>query len=112
PQVIGAILAAAWLGAGARKIALRFIADAAMRPGVMPEGLEVVRLYQGRPGARPPIAGRSNGDGDTSAAEDWRGRPAEPRWGRGSAGRWRSSATTSNGGSAASCVSRIPTTGA
>lgn len=88
PQVIGAVMAAAWLGPTSRKVALRFVEAAIARPGVMPEGLEVRRLFEGRPGLRPPLAGTGrngigpNGSAPTGAAmaDEWRGVPSERRW--------------------------------
>jgi len=79
PQVIGAIMAAAWLGPTSRAIALRFVEAAIARPGVLPEGLEVRRLLEGRPGLRPPLPGRSAATG-APVADEWRGVPAERRW--------------------------------
>jgi hypothetical protein len=78
PQVIGAIMAAAWLGRSASRIALRFVETAIARPGVLPEGLEVRRLFQGRPGLRPPLPGRTTTG--APVADEWRGIPAERRW--------------------------------
>jgi hypothetical protein len=78
PQVIGAIMAAAWLGPTSRKVALRFVETAIGRPGVMPEGLEVRRLFEGRPGLRPPLPGTTRTGAPTS--DEWRGVPSERRW--------------------------------
>ena len=78
PQVIGAIMAAAWLGPTSRKVALRFVETAIGRPGVMPEGLEVRRLFEGRPGLRPPVPGTTR-TGATKT-DEWRGVPSERRW--------------------------------
>jgi hypothetical protein len=79
PQVIGALMAASQLPASGRSVAFRFVDVALARPGVLPEGLEVVRRYHGLPGARPPdpgtatrIAGATN--------NDWGGVPSERRW--------------------------------
>jgi hypothetical protein len=81
PQVIGALMAAAQLPASPRKIAFRAVDVAVARPGVLPEGLEVRRLYEGVPGVRPPMAG-TNGGGGSAGPNDsaWRGVPAERRW--------------------------------
>ena len=57
PQVIGAIMAAAQLPPSGRSVAFRFVDAALARPGVLPEGLEVRRLYEGLPGVRPPPPG-------------------------------------------------------
>ena len=78
PQVIGAIMAAAWLGPTSRQIALRFVEAAIARPGVPPEGLDVRRLFEGRPGLRPPMPGRTATGAPIS--DEWRGVPAERRW--------------------------------
>jgi hypothetical protein len=78
PQVIGAIMAAAWMSPTARTVALRYVDAAVARPGVMPEGLEVVRLFHGRPGVRPPLAGARGGD--PAPVDEWRGIPSERRW--------------------------------
>jgi hypothetical protein len=82
PQVIGAVMAASWMGPTGRKVALRFVEAAIARPGVMPEGLEVKRLFEGRPGIRPPLPGAvPNANGDAPVAGDeWRGVPSERRW--------------------------------
>jgi hypothetical protein len=80
PQVIGAIMAASWMGPTGRKVALQFVEAAIARPGVMPEGLEVRRLFEGRPGMRPPLPGAAP-NGDTApAGDEWRGVPSERRW--------------------------------
>jgi hypothetical protein len=78
PQVIGAIMAAAWMGPTARKVALRFVEAAIARPGVLPEGLEVRRLFEGRPGLRPPMPGTTRNG--AVVADEWRGVPSERRW--------------------------------
>jgi hypothetical protein len=84
PQLIGAIMAAAWLPPSGRRVALRFVDAAIARPGVLPEALEVVRLWEGRPGVRPPGPGHVAAVGGRAAAmgaaDDWRGIPAERRW--------------------------------
>jgi hypothetical protein len=81
PQLIGAIMAASWLPPSGRKVALRFVEAALARPGFMPEGLEVRRLWEGRPGARPPAPGRTaSAHGAPDPGEDWRGIPSERRW--------------------------------
>jgi hypothetical protein len=81
PQVIGAIMAASWMGPTGRKVALKFVESAIARPGVMPEGLEVRRLFEGRPGIRPPLPGAvRNGDRAPEAGDEWRGVPSERRW--------------------------------
>ena len=84
PQVIGAIMAASWMGPTGRKVALKFVEAAIARPGVMPEGLEVRRLFEGRPGIRPPLPGAvADGNGGLPAAgagDEWRGVPSERRW--------------------------------
>ena len=78
PQLIGAVMAAVTLPTqDARRLALRAIEAAVTRPGVLPEGLIVRRLYEGVPGARPIAPGaRANGDG----LDPWRNVPAERRW--------------------------------
>jgi hypothetical protein len=81
PQVIGALMAAARLAESGRTVAFRFVDAALARPGVLPEGLEVRRRFQGLPGMRPPrpgtaaIAG-SPGDG----LGEWVGVPSDRRW--------------------------------
>jgi hypothetical protein len=80
PQVIGAIMAASWMGPTGRKIALRFVESAIARPGVMPEGLEVRRLYEGRPGIRPPLPGAAPDETTRVEGDEWRGVPSERRW--------------------------------
>jgi hypothetical protein len=77
PQVIGAIMAAAALPPSARRVALRFVDAAVARPGLLPEGLEVRRMYEGLPGLRPFAPGARAAVG---AADEWRGVPAERRW--------------------------------
>lgn len=80
PQVIGAIMAASWMGPTGRRIALRFIESAIARPGVMPEGLEVRRLFEGRPGIRPPLPGAAADSAPRVEGDEWRGVPSERRW--------------------------------
>ena len=77
PQLIGAIMAAAALPSSGRKIAMRAIDAAVARPGSLPEGLEVRRMYQGLPGLRPYAPGSRAAFGPT---DEWRGVPAERRW--------------------------------
>ena len=57
----------------------RFVDAALARPGVLPEGLEVRRRYQGLPGLRPPGPGTTTTVGG-GAADDWAGVPSERRW--------------------------------
>ncbi len=78
PQLLGAVLAAAALPPSARRVALRAVEDAVLRP-VLPDGLVVRRLYEGVPGLQPFAPGSVNGNG---AVDDsvWRGVPAERRW--------------------------------
>jgi hypothetical protein len=57
----------------------RFVDAALARPGVLPEGLEVRRRYQGLPGMRPPGPGTTTTVG-ASGADDWAGVPSERRW--------------------------------
>jgi hypothetical protein len=80
PQLIGAVMAAATLPTrDARRLALRAIESALVRPGVLPEGITVRRMYEGVPGARPTAPGvGSNGSGPT--IDQWRNVPAERRW--------------------------------
>jgi hypothetical protein len=83
PQVIGAVMAAAALRTReARRQALRAIEGALVRPGALPEGLEVRRLREGVPGARPfaPGSAGSRNGSRGSLADPWRGVPAERRW--------------------------------
>jgi hypothetical protein len=82
PQVIGALMAASQLPASGRSVVFRFVDAALARPGALPEGLEVVRRYQGLPGMRPPGPGTTTSVGGTSAgvADDWAGIPSERRW--------------------------------
>ena len=115
PQVIGAIMAAAQLPPSGRSVAFRFVDAAVARPGVLPEGLEVRRMYEGLPGLRPPPPGTTTKIGSS--------RPTAARSGPGSrrnaGGRWRcwgstpaspSSVTTCSGGSAAWFGSPTPIT--
>ncbi len=82
PQVIGALMAASQLPASGRSVAFRFVDAALTRPGVLPEGLEVVRRYHGLPGARPPDPGTTTriAGATDQWADDWRGVPSERRW--------------------------------
>ncbi len=82
PQVIGAIMAAAQLPPSARSVAFRFVDAAVARPGVLPEGLDVRRLYEGLPGVRPPPPGTTTkiGTGRSDDREQWAGIPSERRW--------------------------------
>jgi hypothetical protein len=80
PQVIGALMAAGALPPSGRKIALRFVDAALVRPGFLPEGLEVRRLFQGLPGLRPFPPGARAPDGGRRAGDEWRGVPSERRW--------------------------------
>jgi hypothetical protein len=82
PQLIGAVMAATALpSSDGRRLAFRAVEGALARPGVLPEGLTVRRLYEGVPGARPSAPGtgpRSNGDGPI--VDPWRSVPADRRW--------------------------------
>jgi hypothetical protein len=81
PQVLGAVMAAASLPPSARDSVFRAIETAAGRPGQLPEGFVVHRLYEGVPGARPTAPGttwRPYGSGED--ANPWRGVTAERRW--------------------------------
>jgi hypothetical protein len=78
PQVIGALMAASQLPPSGKKVAFRFVDAAITRPGALPEGLEVRRLYEGLPGVRPPAPGTATDVG--SAREEWQGIPSERRW--------------------------------
>ncbi|HEX6313112.1 MAG TPA: J domain-containing protein, partial [Acidimicrobiia bacterium] len=83
PQLIGAVMAAATLPtADARRQAFRAVDGALARPGMLPEGIEVRRLHEGVPGARPaaPGAGRAGGHGSGPILDPWRSVPAERRW--------------------------------
>jgi hypothetical protein len=84
PQVIGALMAAAALPPSGRRTAFRFVDAALARPGFLPEGLEVRRMYQGLPGLRPyPPGTRAPGasvPGGPSPGDEWRGIPSERRW--------------------------------
>jgi len=77
PQVIGALMAASQLPQSGRAVVFRFVDAAIARPGVLPEGLEVRRRFQGLPGVRPPGPGTTSTIG---GADDWAGIPAERRW--------------------------------
>jgi hypothetical protein len=79
PQLIGAVMAAAAMPPSGRRVAFRAIEVALSRPGVLPEGLEVRRLHEGVPGARPfaPGFGRN---GARPPVDRWRNVPAERRW--------------------------------
>ena len=82
PQVIGALMAASQLPSSGRSVAFRFVDAAVARPGVLPEGLEVRRRYEGLPGGRPPGPGTSTTVGGTTRdpRDDWAGVPSERRW--------------------------------
>jgi hypothetical protein len=85
PQVIGALMAGSQLPASGRSVVFRFVDAALARPGVLPEGLEVRRRYEGLPGMRPPGPGtttRIDGSFDAGAlgSDDWAGVPSERRW--------------------------------
>jgi hypothetical protein len=75
-QVVGAVMGAASLPRAGRTVALRAIAEAVLRPGVMPEGIVVTRRLEGIPGVRPPAPGARRG----GAPEGWVGVPSERRW--------------------------------
>ena len=79
PQVIGALMAGSRLPPSGRSVVFRVVDAALARPGVLPEGLEVRRRYQGLPGMRPPGPGTTTTVGG-SAADDWAGVPSERRW--------------------------------
>jgi hypothetical protein len=79
PQVIGALMAGSQLPSSARSVVFRFVDAALARPGVLPEGLEVRRRYEGLPGMRPAGPGTTAGAGGM-AADDWAGVPSERRW--------------------------------
>jgi hypothetical protein len=79
PQVIGAVMAAAQLPPSGRTVAFRFVDAAVARPGTLPEGLEVRRLYEGLPGVRPPAPGTS-AHAESNGRDAWQGVPAERRW--------------------------------
>lgn len=76
PQVIGAIMAAAGLPPSGRAVAFRFVDAAVTRPGVLPEGLEIRRMYEGLPGVRPPAPGTAS----PSGRDAWQGIPSDRRW--------------------------------
>jgi hypothetical protein len=78
PQVIGALMAGSRLPASGRSVAFRFVDAALARPGVLPEGLEVRRRFQGLPGVRPPGPGTTTSVGPS--LDDWAGVPSERRW--------------------------------
>jgi hypothetical protein len=88
PQVIGALMAGSQLPPSGRSVVFRFIDAALARPGVLPEGLDVRRRYQGLPGMRPPgpgtttkIGGGGDGfEGETTYGDDWAGIPSDRRW--------------------------------
>jgi hypothetical protein len=78
PQVIGALMASAALPPSGRRIAFRFVDAAVARPGVLPEALDVRRMFEGLPGLRPfPPGARAPVVAD---ADEWRGVPSERRW--------------------------------
>jgi hypothetical protein len=79
PQVIGALMAASQLPPSGKSVAFRFIDTAIARPGTLPEGLEVRRLYEGLPGVRPPAPGTETNVG-SAGREEWQGIPSERRW--------------------------------
>ena len=76
PQVLGAVMAAAALATLGRDLALRAIAAAVRRPGVLPEGLVVERFAHG-PRATIPLAGRVR---RPLVDDPWLGVPADRRW--------------------------------
>jgi hypothetical protein len=78
PQVIGALIAGSRLPSSGRSIVFRFVEAAIARPGVLPEGLEVRRRYQGLPGMRPPRPGTTARIGPR--VDEWAGVPSERRW--------------------------------
>jgi hypothetical protein len=78
PQVIGALMAGSRLPASGRSVAFSFVDAALARPGVLPEGLEVRRRYQGLPGMRPPRPGTTTTVG--LGVDEWAGVPSERRW--------------------------------
>ena len=80
PQVIGAIMAAAQLPPSGRSVAFRFIDAAVARPGVLPEGLEVRRLYEGLPGRPSGGAGDRPQRSASNGRDGWQGIPSERRW--------------------------------
>jgi hypothetical protein len=82
PQVIGALIAGSRLPSSGRSIVFRFVEAAIARPGVLPEGLEVRRRFQGLPGMRPPGPGTTTTAGATfgRGADEWAGVPSERRW--------------------------------
>jgi len=79
PQLIGAVMAAAALPASAKPVAFRALESALARPGVLPEGLRVRRLFEGVPGARPAPPGVSSRAHDP-IVDLWRDVPTERRW--------------------------------
>jgi hypothetical protein len=82
PQVIGALMAGSQLPPSGRSVVFRFVDAALGRPGVLPEGLDVRRRYEGLPGMRPPGPGTTTtvGSGRISGSDDWAGVPSERRW--------------------------------
>jgi hypothetical protein len=81
PQVIGALMAGSRLSSTRRSIVFRFVDAAIARPGVLPEGLEVRRRYEGLPGMRPPGPGTTTvGSSPGARRDEWAGVPSERRW--------------------------------
>jgi hypothetical protein len=80
PQLIGAVLAAAAMGATARRLALRAIGAAVAQPGVIPEPFVVRRLLHGLPGERPPLASAGPVGPYPAVESGWEGISAETRW--------------------------------
>jgi hypothetical protein len=81
PQVIGALMAGSRLPPSGRSVVFRFVDAALARPGMLPEGLEVRRRFQGLPGMRPPGPGTTTTVGSFgSGADEWAGVPSERRW--------------------------------
>jgi hypothetical protein len=82
PQLIGAVMAAAALpSSDGRRLAFRAIEGALARPGVLPEGLVLRRLFEGVPGARPMAPGAgAHRNGDGPIVDPWRSVPADRRW--------------------------------
>ena len=78
PQVIGALMAGSQLPPSGRSVVFRFVDAALARPGVLPEGLDVRRRYQGLPGVRPPGPGTTTTI--SGGPDEWSGVPSERRW--------------------------------
>jgi hypothetical protein len=80
PQLLGAVLSAATMGASSRDAAIRAITVAVMRRFRFPDGVALRRLEFGIPQAPPPMPGTSWKPGRPPEEFVWAGVPSERRW--------------------------------